>query len=208
MSIENNPLSEKPLIAPGAAVEDCRLGIYTEIGENCKILHSSLGDYSYLYGGNDVIYSDIGKFTSIASLVRINPVNHPAYTRASQHHFTYRCSKYGFGPDDESVTVWRSETRVVIENDVWIGHGAIIMGGVTIGSGAIVAAGAVVTHDVAPYEVVGGVPARHIKYRFSPDICQALLRIRWWDWEHDTLKERIRDFNNIPEFCKKYDTIG
>ena len=205
MGIENNPLSTTPLIDPGSTVRDCRLGQYTEIGPDCKMLHSTMGDYSYLYGGNDVIYADIGKFVSIASQVRINPANHPAYTRVAQHHFTYRCSKYGFGPDDESITRWREGNRVSIGSDVWIGHGAIIMGGISIGDGAIVAAGAVVTHNVEPYEVVGGVPAKHIKYRFDRETRQALLRIRWWDWPHDTVARRLKDFNNIPEFCEKYD---
>ena len=90
-------------------------------------------------------------------------------------------------------------------NDVWIGHNAVIMAGVTLGHGAVVGAGAVVTHDVAPYEIVGGVPARHIGWRYDEDTIAALLRIQWWDWSHEELRERLRDFDDAASFCAKYD---
>ena len=71
--------------------------------------------------------------------------------------------------------------------------------------GAVVGAGAVVTHDVAPYEIVGGVPARHIGWRYAPEVIAAMERIRWWDWSHETLKERLRDFDDVERFCARYD---
>uniref|UniRef100_UPI003AB17DE5 DapH/DapD/GlmU-related protein n=3 Tax=Oscillospiraceae TaxID=216572 RepID=UPI003AB17DE5 len=116
-------------------------------------------------------------------------------------------TKYGFGPDDDSVVAWRREQRVVIGNDVWLGHNAVIMGGVTIGDGAVVGAGAVVTHDVAPYDVVAGVPARRLRRRFDGETAAALGRIRWWDWPHELLRERIADFRTIEGFCEKYDPL-
>ena len=203
-SVERTVLTETPLVHECAEVTDSRLGRYTEVGAGSKLIETVLGDYSYLYGGNDVIYTEIGKFCSIASNVRINPVNHPAFTRAASHHFTDRRAKFGFGEEDMRVTEWRRENRVIIGNDVWIGHNAVIMGGVTIGDGAIVAAGAVVTHDVAPYEVVGGVPAQHIKMRFDEDTVRTLQEIRWWDWSHEEIKERVEDFCDLELFCRKY----
>ena len=197
---------DRPLTHPTCVVKNCTFGRYVELGDHCIVEETHVGDYTYLFGSNDVIYSHIGKFNSIATGVRINPVQHPAKTRAAAHHFTYRCAHYGFGPDDQGLIQWRRDNhRVTTGNDVWIGHNAVIMAGVTLGHGAVVGAGAVVTHDVAPYEIVGGVPARHIGWRYDEDTIAALLRIQWWDWSHEELRERLRDFDDVASFCAEYD---
>ena len=198
---------DSPLIHPTSRVKNCTFGAYVEVGDHCVVEETHLGDYTYLFGSNDVIYTEIGKFNSIATGVRINPVQHPAKIRAAAHHFTYRCSHYGLGPDDDALIAWRRQNRVTTGHDVWIGHNAVIMGGVTLGDGCVVGAGAVVTHDVAPYEIVGGVPARHIGWRYGEEIIAALLRIRWWGWSHEELKERLRDFDDVAYFCKRYDPL-
>ena len=198
-------LDEGALVHPTSRVKNCTLGRYTEIGDHCVLEETVLGDYSYCFGYNDLIYAQIGRFNSLATGVRVNPVQHPAKFRAAAHHFTYRCAHYGLGPDDESLIDWRRQRRVVTGNDVWVGHNAVIMGGVTLGDGAVVGAGAVVTHDVAPYEIVGGVPARHIGWRYAPEIIAALARIRWWDWDHETLRARLREFDHVETFCRRYD---
>ncbi len=77
---------------------------------------------------------------------------------------------------------------VTVGNDVWIGHGAIVLPGVEIGDGAIVGAGAVVTKNVPPYAIVGGSPARVIKYRFPPDVISKLIAIQWWQWDDEKIK--------------------
>ena len=198
--------AQTPLVHPTSRIQNCTLGRYVEIGDRCVLEETAVGDYTYCFCSNDVIYTTLGKFNSIATGVRISPVQHPAKTRAAAHHFTYRCSHYGFGPDDEGLIRWRRETsHVTTGNDVWIGHNAVVMGGVTLGDGAVVGAGAVVTHDVAPYEIVGGVPARHIGWRYAPEVIAAMERIRWWDWSHETLKERLRDFDDVERFCARYD---
>ncbi len=96
------------------------------------------------------------------------------------------------------------EKTTEIGNDVWIGAGAIIIPGIKIGDGAVIGVQAVVTHDVEPYSVVGGVPARHIKYRFSENIIKKLLVIRWWDWDVSLIKQRLNDFSDIEAFVNKY----
>jgi len=92
-----------------------------------------------------------------------------------------------------SETIYDEITKAcVIGNDVWIGSGVIIMDGIRIGDGAIVASGAVVTKDVAPYTIIGGVPAKVIKSRFPPETVEALMRIKWWNWDEKVLCERAK----------------
>ncbi len=196
---------DQPLIHPTCVVKNCAFGSYVELGDHCIAEETAFGDYTYLFGSNDVIFATLGKFNSIATGVRINPVNHPMRERVAAHHLTYRAAHYGLGEDDPSIIQWRRARPVLTGNDVWIGHNAVILGGVTLGDGAVVGAGAVVTHDAAPYEIVGGVPARHMGWRYDGDTIAALLRIRWWDWDHETLRARLKDLNDVPGFLKKYD---
>ncbi|KZB59173.1 chloramphenicol acetyltransferase [Thalassospira sp. MCCC 1A02491] len=201
-------LSEYPTIDATATVVDCEMGVWTEVGPRTSMRETKMGDYSYVVNDSEIIYSDIGKFVNIAAHTRINPGQHPM-DRASMHHFQYRSSAYELGDDDPAFFDWRREKRVTLHHDVWIGHGAIVQGGVTIGIGSVVGSGAVVTKDVPPYTIVTGIPASPLRPRFEADIIDALLRIQWWDWSHDMLRERLVDFRSLPvrDFCLKYDTV-
>jgi acetyltransferase-like isoleucine patch superfamily enzyme len=98
-----------------------------------------------------------------------------------------------------------SKGPVIIGNDVWIGAGAIILSGVTIGDGAIVGAGSVVTHDIPPYAIVAGNPAKIIRYRFSKNQIDKLLEIAWWNWGEDKIKANINYFyGDIDSFINKF----
>jgi phosphonate metabolism protein (transferase hexapeptide repeat family) len=179
------------------------VGSWTEIGPHCHLAEARFDDYSYAADNVLIIYTAVGKFCSIASHVRINPGNHPM-ERVTQHHMTYRRSQYGFGADDTAFFDWRRADNCVIGHDVWIGHGATIMAGVTVGTGAVIGAGAVVTKDIAPYEIVGGVPAKRIRYRFPESMIEKLLAIAWWDWDRATLQARFDDLFNLEQFVAKY----
>jgi phosphonate metabolism protein (transferase hexapeptide repeat family) len=200
-------LCPSPFIHKNAKVVKSRLGAFTEVGPRTTIQETVMDDYSYITNDGNVIYSRIGKFCSLAAMVRINPGNHPMH-RAAQHHFTYRSRQFEMGEDDAEVFDWRRSKMVVVGHDVWIGHGAIVLAGVQIGNGAVVGAGAVVTKDVVPYTIVAGVPATQIRRRFPNKIQEALERIRWWDWPHQQLKDAINDFRkmDIEAFCERYDT--
>ena len=199
-------LGPTPVIDPTATVRDTTFGAYCEVGARTKVAESSFGDYSYVVNDADIIYTTVGRFCSIAAQTRIKPGNHPL-ERVALSHFTYRSSAYGLGADDAAFFDWRRSHRAVLGNDVWIGHGATVLPGVKLGNGAAVGAGAVVSKDVPPFAIAIGVPAKVLRYRFTPDIIAALERIAWWDWPHERLGPALADFRAMTAeaFCRKYD---
>lgn len=196
-------LGEEPTIHESSRVRESTLGTWTDIGRNTSIGESDIGDYTYFAGDCQVMYATIGKFCSIASHVRINPGNHPMW-RVTSHHMTYRRKMFGFGDDEADFFQWRRDHRVFIGNDVWIGHAAIVMPGVSIGDGAVIGSQAVVTKDVAPYSIVGGVPAKVIRERFPKDVADALREIAWWDWSREELEARFDELYDLDSFIEKY----
>jgi phosphonate metabolism protein (transferase hexapeptide repeat family) len=195
-----------PRIHPTAEVRDCIFGRFTIVGVRVVLAECELGDYSYFSRGSEAIYTTVGKFTSIASNVRINALGHPM-DRVSQHNITYRPNEYFVDAKiDKGFRALRQQKRVTIGHDVWIGHGVIILPGISIGHGAVVAAGAVVTKNVEPYAVVAGVPAKHIKWRFPKSIRTKIIELGWWDWEHDKLAGAVEDMRKLSpkEFIEKW----
>lgn len=133
----------------------------------------------------------IGKFCSIACGAKFifNCANH---TLSSLSTYPFPLFFEEWGLTREKVTdSWDNKGDIVIGNDVWIGYEAVIMAGVTIGDGAIIGTRAVVTKDVPPYTIVGGVPARLIRKHFPDETISELLKIRWWDWPRERIAENI-----------------
>lgn len=107
--------------------------------------------------------------------------------------------------DKPLVLTYNQKGQIIIQNDVWIGHNCTIMPGVTIHNGAVVAANSHVVSDVPPYAIVGGNPAKVIKYRFSKDLIDKLLTIQWWNWSDDEIRNNIDYFNeDIEKFCETF----
>jgi phosphonate metabolism protein (transferase hexapeptide repeat family) len=196
----------EPVIHPSAQLRNASLGRFTELAERVSFKDSTLGDYSYVERHAEIIYAEIGKFCAIASDVRINALNHPM-ERVSQHKITYRPNEYFLGKKlDSGFREERMKSKVVTGHDVWIGHGAIVLPGIAIGHGAVIAAGAVVSKDVAPYDIVAGVPAQPLRKRFAPEICERIAALAWWDWPHDRLADAVEDMALLPAqaFVEKY----
>jgi len=203
-------LSVEPTIDLSAKLKDVKLGAYTEVGARTILQEVTMDDYSYVVNDAQITYTSIGKFCSIAAMTRINPGNHPMH-RATQAHFTYRASAYFEGEaDDTEFFAWRRAHHIHIGNDVWIGHGAIVLPGRNIGTGAVIAAGAIVTKDVPAYTIVAGNPARAIKRRFPEAIANRLAELKWWDWNHEALRLSLPDFRKLPieQFLEKYEAAN
>lgn len=133
----------------------------------------------------------IGKFCSIACGAKFifNCANH-SLKSLSTYTFPLFFEEWDL-PISEVATAWDNKGDIVIGNDVWIGYDAVIMAGVTIGDGAIIGARAVVTKDVEPYSIVGGVPAREIRKRFVPEVIERLRKLQWWNWSVDRIQKSI-----------------
>ena len=168
----------------------------------------TIGRHSYaqplvrFYAG-DAIKVHIGNFCSIAKEVELLPGgnHHPEWAST----FPFRI-QFGLPGAFEDGQPW-SKGDIYIGNDVWIGVGAKILGGVTIGDGAVVAAYSVVVKDVEPYSIVAGNPAQHRRFRFGPDTRAALRRIAWWNWSDELLAARVSDLcsPDLEAFIAKYD---
>lgn len=131
----------------------------------------------------------IGKFCSIACGAKFlfNSANH-TQTSLSTYPFAIFFDEWGLRMQDVA-DAWDNKGDIVIGSDVWIGYEAVILAGVTVGHGAIIGTRAVVTKDVPPYTIVGGVPAKPIRKRFADDVIEKLLALRWWDWPAEKIRQ-------------------
>ena len=184
-----------------------RLPANCEIDENVKLYPPyqmdkvKIGKGTYVAQNSLITMTTIGKFCSIGPNLVCGYGIHPINGISTSPCFYSTLKQNGMSYTTENKFTERKEIK--IGNDVFIGMNVTILDGVTIGDGAVIAAGAVVTKDVKPYSVVGGVPAKHIKYRFEQDKIEKLLKIQWWDWDDEKLKNIEKDFFDIDTFLSK-----
>ena len=160
-----------------------------------------IGRYSYMNDGGYVRNNTyIGRYCSIGRRVTISAGMHNVMGLSSSPSLNQGIS-YNSSESELLKIPLKKNTLTRIEHDVWIGDGAIIMPGVTVGTGSVIAANSVVTKDVAPYTVVGGVPAKLIKNRFPADIVSSLITSKWWELAHETITSM--NLNNIFLFVEE-----
>lgn len=196
-------------IAFSAQVEYSQVSRKAKVWDRCKLFHSSVDDYSYVGQDARLIHAHVGKYCSLAGDGAYGMGSHSLDYISTSSLFT--SSRNGIRIKWTDKSSYEEYKEIHIGNDVWIGTRVLIMGGVNIGNGAVVAAGAVVTKDVPPYAIVGGVPARVIKYRFPEDVIAKLEASKWWTLDDETLKSNIELFQKplegdnlekLVELCK------
>jgi acetyltransferase-like isoleucine patch superfamily enzyme len=175
----------------------CKIAWDAEIGHNCRVAAGvqlgrrvSLGDNSYVNDGTIIASGRIGRFCSIGDHCSIGMQEHPLDFLSTSPRL------YGAQNILGTPVNWNDfPSPPLIENDVWVGSQATVLQGVRIANGSVVAAGAVVTKNVPPYAIVAGVPARLVRYRFSPEDVERLLQLRWWDLSISEIRSMRQLFN-------------
>lgn len=188
-------------------IKESQFGRSVQLADNVNVFHCTIGDYSYLERGCVAAHAQIGKFCSIAGGTYIGLGVHPSRNVVSTHPAFYSTGR-GLATAFADRDYLEEYAPCIVGNDVWIGTAAVIRGGMTIGDGAIIGAGAVVTKDVPPYAIVGGVPAKLIRYRFEPDVIQFLLKFKWWDKDDNWLRANFKKFHNVNDFVASLRDAG
>lgn len=181
------------------ATADCVFSTYNHIYRRTFLRSCKLGSMTYIAEGTSAGFTDIGAFCSIGPNVSLGGLGWHPTDRLSTHPAFYSTRLQAgatFVQTNNKEDNDKELQHTKVGNDVWIGAGSIVLDGVTIGDGAIIAAGAVVISDVPAYAIVGGVPAKIIRYRFDISTITALLQWRWWELNHEEIQVIATKFNN------------
>jgi acetyltransferase-like isoleucine patch superfamily enzyme len=180
---------------------DCKLGNHTVIHPGICLSNAIIGDYTYVL--SSISNTTIGKFCSIAPSCRIGTRKHPSKNFVSTSPVFFSKNN-GCQMTFVKENLFEECERIEIGNDVWVGTNSTILDGVKIGDGAIIGAGAVVTKNVDDYAIVGGVPAKLLRYRFEKQQIDFLKSFKWWDKDIKWIEKNHESFINIDDFIKSH----
>lgn len=181
------------------ALTNCQVNKNAKICSGTQMNYSSINRYSYCGHNCFILNCDIGSFVSIADNCRLGGAMHPIERVSSSpvFHKGKNVLKKNFAKF-EDIPV----PKIVIGSDVWIGAGVTILSGVTVGVGAVVGAGSIVTHDIPPYEIWAGNPAKKIRNRFDEEKSKELLKTTWWEWNDEKIVKYSHLFDNPQKFIE------
>lgn len=196
----NIPLRIFSKLSITAIVSDSKISKKAAISGKTRFYNSEINDYSYVGRNGLIINTTIGRFCSIADDCKIGCASHPIEWGSTSpvFHKGKNLLRKNFNNFE-----YISNKKTIIGNDVWIGNNVLIKDGITIGNGAVIGMGSIVTKDVEPYSIVGGAPAKIIRYRFDEQDIQELLSTKWWELKEDEIIYVSSKIKNIKEFIKK-----
>lgn len=182
---------------------DCNIDPTARVASGSALAKVKMGRYSYAGSYTHITDAEIGSFCSIGDNCGIGGGIHPMNTVSTSPVFLRGRNIMG---KNFSQIPYEASEKVRIGHDVWIGDGVFIKAGVQIGTGAVIGAHAVVVHDVEPYSIVAGVPAKEIRKRFNEDVVKELIEIKWWEWPDEKIEKMgacFEDPKKLIEAAKK-----
>jgi len=204
--IQRSKFAKDVIVKDRCVIFDSSFDNSSAVYPGCSVSNVKFGAYSYVNESSSMGDVIVGRFSSLGPQFVCGYGEHPTgfVTTSPVMYSTRGQCRTSFAEKD----LFTEHQQTTIGNDVWMGARVFVRDGVKIGDGALVAAGAVVTKDVAPFAIVGGVPAEVIRYRFPEEMIAQLLEIQWWNWDEDKLREAQPhlaqpDVNSFLEWVKK-----
>lgn len=196
--VSQSTMGDECSVGDDSTIERCTFENNIAINRRCYINDSFVGKYTYMGINTTMNWTKIGRFCSLGRNVDIGGLDHDYHKITTMPSFRFQQIKQGGGKLFQPL---EKEEYCEIGNDVWIAASALVLHKVKVGDGAVIGAGAVVTHDVPPYAIVVGTPAKIIGYRCSEKHITDLLEIKWWNWPEDILLEYMDKLidNNITD---------